>query len=42
MCSICITPVDTPGERLCLLDCGHAFHLSCVELAAREPELSEL
>ena len=31
MCSICITPVDTPGERLCLLDCGHAFHLSCVE-----------
>ena len=31
VCSICITPVETPGERLCLLDCGHAFHLPCVE-----------
>jgi hypothetical protein len=31
VCSICITQVDAPGEQLCMLDCGHAFHLECVE-----------
>ena len=41
MCSICITPVDTPGERLCLLDQADTLHLSCVESwLRRQPELS--
>ena len=39
MCSIYITPVDTPGERLCLLDCGHAFHLSCVRAGCTGPSI---
>ena len=30
-CTICMTTANEPGERLCRLDCGHGFHLNCVE-----------
>tara|TARA_B100000405_G_scaffold45985_1_gene30222 strand:- start:132 stop:3215 length:3084 start_codon:yes stop_codon:yes gene_type:complete len=30
-CTICMTTLNEPGETLCRLDCGHGFHVECLE-----------
>ena len=31
-CSVCLTDIDNQDEIFCLEYCGHAYHVSCIEL----------
>ena len=30
VCTICLDPLESTGESLCLMACNHSFHAACI------------